>query len=304
MSETVAPGGTVTLRTTGWTPGLAGTIGVEILQQSDRTVVIPRTTTGITADPVDARTYRYTLSPAPSTPGEFLVYWTDAPSSPTEWSEQELVISTGLAAATGAFDLTSLPEVRAHLEISHTTHDDLIDALITAASRAIMRRYSRELRPQVTATRRLRVTGQLVDLGEWDLRSATTVTLHPESASPQVLGGSQVMLEPIGADPFTGTYTRLRLGASVSLASTTAREFGYALMDVAGAWGAWGPADIPDDIRRAAVITVGSWMDRAVGEYGMDLDGGREVLPDRGATWAIPMAAHRLLQHLDRIVLA
>jgi hypothetical protein len=139
-----------------------------------------------------------------------------------------------------------------------------------------------------------------VDLAPYDLRLATAVTLHPEGDDDQVLTDTQYMLEPVGADPLTDTFNRLRVASALSLASTTLTEFGYALLDITGAWGCWDAVSVPENVRRACVLTVGSWMDRAVAEYAMDTDGGRQIIPDRGATYAIPMAAHRLLEPYDR----
>lgn len=58
---------------------------------------------------------------------------------------------------------------------------------------------------------------------------------------------------------------------------------------------------VAEDVRRAAVITVSSWLDRGIADYTSLVEDGRELRPDRSSTWAIPYAAHTLLQPWARL---
>ena len=56
-----------------------------------------------------------------------------------------------------------------------------------------------------------------------------------------------------------------------------------------------------EDVKRAAIVTVGSWLDRAVAEYAAVGDTDPRLLrPSSSASWAIPPAAWSLLWHLER----
>lgn len=193
-------------------------------------------------------------------------------------------------------------EVAQAFGITQANKQPLLEAVCSSVGGAIQQRYRREFVP-TTAQTRLFVVGAdgLADLDPYDLRVATTVTLDP-AGSATVLAATQYRLEPRTSR--TGTYTRMRLGSSVSLGlSTTSGEFGYDEIQILGDWGF---ASIPDDVRRAAIITAGSWMDRAVSSFGIpDLDGGQLVgalSSDEPASWSFPTAAHRLLEPYRRMV--
>jgi hypothetical protein len=202
-------------------------------------------------------------------------------------------------------DLCTTADVRTALELTSTDSDTLIGDLITAASRAILNRCQRELTPKTSdATRRFRVEGYRVELAPYDLRSATTVTLHPESDTPQTLTTDEgYSLQPVNGASLGGTFLSLLLAIDVSLESTYRYRFGHALLDIEGAWGCFDTADVPEELQRACIITVGSWLDRAVAAYGISMDDARDPRPDRASTWAIPAAAYRLLQPWDRMAL-
>lgn len=201
----------------------------------------------------------------------------------------------------GPGQLCSVGDVRLQGETpsTTTTPDDLVQTFITAASSVIPNRYQREFAPVGTAARMFRVDGSLVDLAPFDLRSATTVTLHPEQASPSVIAASGYALLPLNGS-LGGTYLYLRLGASVGLPSSFADEFGFAQLEVVGTWGM---AAVPADVSRAAALTVSSWLDRAIAEYGIQgLDDGQSLRPDPPRGWPIPFAAHQILRPYERVV--
>lgn len=201
-------------------------------------------------------------------------------------------------------DYVTTAEVKAQLEITTTSTDALIQALITAASLSLNQRLKRELTPQTEdATRTFRVDGRYVDLAPSDLRSATTVTLEPQTGgSPTVLtAGTGYALRPPGGADQASTYTALKIAASVSLQSAFWQEFGYTELSILGDWGAWNTASVPADVKRAAIVTVASWMDRATRDYADLAEDPRAIRPARYATWAIPNAAWSAVAHLERI---
>lgn len=230
------------------------------------------------------------------TAGIFVVSWAVTVAGKPQ-HVQEAVIEVR-AQAPGAVDLTTLAEVKTHLEISNsdTARDTMIVALIPAASRAIMGRCQRELAPRTaSATRRFQVTSRVVDLAPYDLRTVSSVTLDPAGAATVLVADVDYALA--GYRAYTGTYLLLSLARGLAWQSTHYDSFGHSVVDVAGAWGAWDTDDVPEDIRRACAVTVGSWVDRAVAQYGNLIDDATmQALPNRAATYAVPLAAYTLLQ--------
>jgi hypothetical protein len=204
-----------------------------------------------------------------------------------------------------AQDLCSLAEVRAFLELpaSDTSRDALITSTITPISDAIARYTQREFVPTASATRTFALDiGQLkVDLAPYDLRTASTVRLHPEAASPITLTAtSQYQLQPINSQ--FGVYTSLRLANNIAniWQSESARWFGYAQVSVAGAWGF---ATVPTEVKQAAIIAVASAIRRDVAALDLGellVDEPRQMGPDRPVNYALPAASLRMLSPYKR----
>lgn len=201
-----------------------------------------------------------------------------------------------------AQDLCTLADVKQALETTESSRDALINTLITQASDAIIDETSREFAPATaSATRRFRVDTLNVSLEPYDLRTATTVTLHPESSSPQVLAAAtDYQLLPIGA--LSGTFMSLELSAYLAslYSSETVSRFGYALLDIAGAWGF---TAVPENVKRAAVLTVSSWLRRDVMSFALsaDVEIGRSLAPSLPSGFAIPADALKLLEPFYRL---
>ena len=204
---------------------------------------------------------------------------------------------------TSTVDLTTTTYVKRAITLVGSASDDLLQDMVTAASQEINARYERELTPQTSsATRTFRARAQergrarFLDLGRFDLRTVTTVTLDPGGSAEQVLvAGEDFELLPLGGHRLTSTFLLVQFADDLDLDSSYARRFGHAKVSIAGAWGAWATATVPEVVQRACAVTVASWIDRAVSEYGMDDVGTRDGLPARARTWAIPDAAHSLL---------
>lgn len=201
-----------------------------------------------------------------------------------------------------AQDLVTLAEVKTALEITDSSRDTLIAQLITQASSACINEAGREFAPATaSATRRFRVDSFTVNLCPYDLRSVTTVVLNPEGTSPSTLAATtDYQLLPIGAP--SGTFTSLAISKVLAAmwSSQTSFFFGYALLDISGAWGF---ASVPDDVKRAAIITVGSWLRKDVTallaqtEFGI----GEGLAPSFPTTLEIPNNAKALLAPFYRL---
>lgn len=194
-------------------------------------------------------------------------------------------------------DLITLAQARAYLqkETGKTGQDDVIADAITEASQQIIDYVELELAPAVSsATRRFRLypdAGGIIDLCPYVVRTVSSLTLHPESTSPSVLAASQFHLAPQEGFPPYGVYTKLELARTVSISSQTLRDFGYALADVAGAWGF---ASVPRSIQHWCKVTIWSWIRGDVQAFttSYSSDNGR---------WSFPEELPRAVQKgLDR----
>lgn len=289
--------------TAGFDTGLTGTLGVRVTDGVGGTSVA-RTTSGILEYPAGSGVYTATLT-APATGGQYLVVWDSGGASPQYAAEELTVNTTGSSEVVpSGTALCTLSDVRAFLELpaGDTGRDTLISDAINPVSAAITRYCQREFTPTTNATRIFRLdVGQLkVDLAPYDLRTASTVTLHPEQASPITLTATtQYQLQPL--PPSLGVYSSVRLAGNLAnlFQSDSARFFGYAQVSISGDWGF---ASIPTDVRRAAVIAVASAIRRDVPalDLGDVLADPRQMTPDRPINYALPAASLRMLSPFKR----
>lgn len=208
------------------------------------------------------------------------------------------------AIATDAGGLCTLAQVKARLNKTTSDYDDRIDALIAALLPTVNARYGREFMPGATTKRTFPVTSRFVSLGASDLRTVTTVKLHPETTSPTTLAeNTDYALMPVGADPLTGTYGAIRLAGTLSVSSDFLTAFGVAQLEIDGAWGCWTTVtDVPEDINTAAIECVLAWINKPVAQIGVLGSGEpRQVEPAVPSTWDIPSSAHRKFQAYNRV---
>lgn len=198
-----------------------------------------------------------------------------------------------------AYDLTTLAAVRETLELpaGDTSRDALIGTLISDMSKAIINEVDREFAPATAAaTRRFQLqNGALtMDLAPYDLRSVTAVTLNPEAANATVLTvTTDYQLVPF--QPRDGTYLGVRFAANLPNLHTsdTTRDFGYTLVDVAGAWGF---STVPDDVERACIIAVTASLRRDLTELAIaGIEDPQAIAPEGPATHALPPATRRII---------
>ncbi len=195
--------------------------------------------------------------------------------------------------------LCTRAQVKDAIGIPGTADDARIDALISEATRTIMRRYGREFVPWTTATRTFVVQKRLVDLAPHDLRSAASVVLSPGTPDAQTLvANTDYALLPIGGAEGTNTFLQLRLAAGFTVRSESLSRFGFAQLQVTGNWGVWADATtVAEDIRRAAIETVLSWLDRPSASVAglQELGDPHRALAPTAQGWDIPLSAHRKL---------
>jgi hypothetical protein len=190
--------------------------------------------------------------------------------------------------------------------ITDTSLDDVILAYIDEASSLIIKEYRREFAPASTAvTRRFRLyesgQGRRANLTPYDLRNPTSVVLHPETSNPLTLSSSDYELEPFVNSE--GVYTSLRISPWIAIVSLKYLKFGAAYIDITGDWGF---ATVPSQVKRAAVITVRTWVRKdaraMAGSLGGNYYSGQELTPDMPSTYALPAAARKLLYSYKREV--
>lgn len=210
----------------------------------------------------------YTYAWIPAKPGLHEVNWTGT-GAIVAAQQEAIFVKVGIAL--GA-NLCSLEAVRLFLkkQPSDTADDSNLELLITSASAVIEQYTSREFTPLGELTRRFRVTpsrnpdnlatvdfGNLatVELGRYDLQSITSITLGPTETVPTLLDPSVYALP---AEPdILGVYSQVLIARQQQIWGVeTWRDFGYALVDITGIWGA---AAIPADVAQACISTVAEW---------------------------------------------
>ena len=136
-----------------------------------------------------------------------------------------------------------------------TSVDTKVDELISQASAQIMQYVNREFAPASSGlTRRFRIgRSYRATLAPYDLRSVTSVTINPDGDSPQELATTDYELRPFVSR--YGVYGWLHLSRVYALSAPEIMRFGHAYVDIEGDWGF---PYVPDDVRRACVITVAS----------------------------------------------
>lgn len=258
--------------------GLTGTIGVRILDNAGATSS-PRVTAGIAEYPAGSGFYTITLT-APSTAGQYSVFWDTGTVSPTTTVAEDLVVSSTAPAASvpSGSDLTTVAAVRSFMQkpAGDTGQDTEIQNLVTRASGAIMHYTEREFAP-ATSTPTARTFeykgGGWLDVAPYDIRTVTQIRLDTDESSPTTLTSTEYRLYPYPARH--GVYTALRLGPY--LVHSRAR-WQQRLVEITGTWGF---ATVPEDVAHACIVTVAMWLRRDVTpfESTFSIDEGRLERP-------------------------
>jgi hypothetical protein len=287
--------------------GLSGTIGVTILDNVGGTF-LARTTKN--ADNSNIRelvagVYSVVLPALPTVAGHWSIVWDDA-SGRTAVEDLIITASGPVVATPSGSDLCTVADVKQAMEPTLTTsaRDGQIQTAITAASAEIPGWCEREFMPQSSGlTRTVPIglaagehSGTIVDLTPYDLRAATALVLHPESGAPVTLTSSDYVLEPLGKP--RGSYDQVRLSNYLYIQSDFSLRFGYAQLSITGDWG----LGVPNDVRRACVTTVRSWLRQNPAAYGFGAQAGDEqgVQPDPPQVFSLPGGALRELSRWQR----
>ncbi len=234
------------------------------------------------------------------TAGEFVGWWHVTIGGTKIQDTDEFAITIRQHGPVVTSDLCNVADVKLMMEITDDSFDEgLIAELIRQASVAIMSEYEREFAPATTAaTRTFQIVGNRVKLTPYDLRTVTSVQLHPETSSPITLASTDYRLTPM--QPAFGVYQTLLISSFTPIVSQTMFKFGTAQIAITGNWGF---ASVPDPVRRACALTVQSWMRRDLVSYG-NIGGMQnepdELRPDVAGTYSIPTAARRLLSPYRR----
>jgi len=230
--------------------------------------------------------------------GTYIAWWEVTSAGPKVQAVHETVLEFRAHAASGWCELA---DVKTQLGIAGEDRDAMILDAIAAASEALNARCQHEIAPKVANTLRLfpfptGLREPILDMKPYDLRSATLVQLHPESTPVTLISDVDYTLLPIGGNRVTGAYQLLQLARSGWTTSSYSGAFGSVRLAITGNWGCWDTSEVPADVKRACVLTVGTWIDKAMGEYGMDsLETPRASLPGLFTGYSIPNAAVQIL---------
>lgn len=317
------PSGTVDATLTGAPTGLAGTLGVQILNADDGTVVTVRVTAGIIEAPAGSGTYLKTLT-APSAPGDYLIFWDIGVVSPSSTAVDRLTVNfTGAAPAAPSPTLITLDEFRAiqGIDPTYTVDDIRYLALLGPVSDAIRSYTERDFGlPVVTEQRTYEYDGSgFLDID--DASDVTDVTLaYPYGAPDITLSGDEWRPMPARrADSQIYTYISMpgyvghvpgmdpEMGFTWNL-DVYARERGrWALPSNVKVTGTWGWLSIPSDVKMAAAWVLQSWVTRPTsdGLSSEAIEGWSRSWGSRSgssaAALAIPEPVHDLLARYSKI---
>ncbi|MFZ9987485.1 MAG: hypothetical protein ACO3HV_07025, partial [Candidatus Nanopelagicales bacterium] len=129
--------------------------------------------------------------------------------------------------------------------------------------------------------------------------TVSTLTINPEASGGTALTATtDFQLMPVVTQQ--GTYESIRFSARLTSLHTsqTAQDYGYTLVDVAGAWGF---ATVPDEVKRACIIAVQSGLRRDLTELAIaGIEEPQSIAPEGPATHSIPAASRRLLAPFRR----
>ena len=203
--------------------------------------------------------------------------------------------------------LCTVEEVKAFGSISNTNKDTLIDSLIDVVLPVFNQRYSRELMPQVTESRTFKLYGRILSMQGSDLRSVTSLTLNKGNADEALLVTGDFQLDIDSYDNITKSYSAIEVSKKLIVSSETFDSFGYIVATVSGAWGCFADvANVPSDIKQAAIETVSSWLNKPAQTIANQLDNFNMpgTFPTAPSTWDIPSSAHRKMQAYSRADMA
>jgi hypothetical protein len=195
-----------------------------------------------------------------------------------------------------AHDLTTREAVRDFLQKTdeETAQDEIIDALISAAS-AEIQRHTRIFKPHTssgTEAKTFAWSMGTLDLSPYFARSVTALSIGGTAQDP----GTWTLRPRTSHD---GAYTHLKIPGSevvhplIRLADATYLD---SLEQTVVVTGTWGYAEVPDDVEHWCKVTVNHWLKAEVTAFtrGFDAEAGRftspRALPDAAIDGLRPYA--------------
>jgi hypothetical protein len=197
-----------------------------------------------------------------------------------------------------AGDLIELADLKIRLETTVNESDDVLAAVISAASDAIQEWSGRIYASSGLMTRTFDVgdagrcgwsslpaSVQVADLQSVDPTPGSVLIVDADGSTVSTLTSSDVVLGPAGASVFE----------TLRLKSTAAGRFGEGYqLTVRGTFG-W--PEIPSRAREACMATCRAWLrqDSARWSGAVETDDGRVVFPTPEGGWMLPLSAKQLL---------
>lgn len=300
MTIYAAPGGTLEASLTWPLSGLAGTIGVRIIDTPSGSTILARTTSGIVENPAGSGLY-YFSGTAPTIAGSYSVIWDDGSVAPGHTATDDLIVTYSAPGVlpSGPY-LCSLADVKLALqfESDSTQKDAEITALLPTATR-ILEAYAQRNFTSPTAggtIKRLVFRGGFLSLPDLQAGAAYSITRVIDATL--LVEETDYFLEPVGASDGIYTYASTNvtpvgpfLNQSLSAINRKSRRI---LVDVSGTWGF--PA-VPELAKRAAVAAIGAWVSKGVAAM-RGSDDGQGAPPNPVAAWTLPYAAKDIISDL------
>jgi hypothetical protein len=193
-------------------------------------------------------------------------------------------------------DLITLAEAREFLQkqSAQTAVDDVLEALITRASRLIQRHIELEVAPANTGSKTFDWDGGIrLSVNPYVLRSVLAVTLDPNETTSTALTSGDWRLMPNPARD--GVYHTLHFDYTAIPSGTG--YFPYRQVSITGTWGF---ESVPDELKQATCVTVVDWYRGRVAGFSAGFQDAGEQAAPRGPE-ALPLAAYRILESWRRI---
>jgi hypothetical protein len=164
--------------------------------------------------------------------------------------------------AVAAYDLCTVAQVKEFLQKSDTGQDDLLQAVLTRASKAILNYTGREFSPTTASAARAfsYEGGGAMSLAPYDLRSVTSIVIDSDTTSPVTLETTDYVLQPKPAKD--GVYGWLLLPNH-----DIEKPYAIFAQREVTVTGAWGFAAIPEDVRHWAIQTTVAWFRKDIAAF-------------------------------------
>lgn len=298
--------------------GKTGEVGIRLLRDSDGSTAIARTTANITELLTGSGIYLAKGLVAPTIAGNYTIVWDDGSVGPTTATTEEMVVTSTSPVATlpNPGDLCTLAEVKALLKLARTDQDELLQTLITPASRAVIRWTDREFAPiTIKETRSFEWDweGELCSLAPYDVQAKTeergartykVPAIYEVAVDSDHWGDNNDRVEPYVLSseewrewpqpPRDGTYLSLRLRPYAAVLGRVVWENRRLLVTAD-----WGFPSVPEDVAKATAFVVKHWLEsNAAALPRPDQDPNMNDVPKRG----IPMESMQILEHYKRAV--